>query len=137
MGHRRHGAPIAMTTPRKRRRRKGGVLGRLSETFTDPRAAGGSIDQTTRLIDPERGVLLERVAVAEIGMERDGRGELVAAIEVAGKLNTVGEEARLLLIATPDAAALLVSQIVGLSRSGRFGPEFAEHLERRMKEAAG
>lgn len=125
------------TRPRKQRRRRGGVLGRLSESFTDPKRAGGSIDATTRLIDPERGVLLERVSVAEVGMERDGKGELVLAIEVAGKLNTLDEEARLLLLATPDAAALLVAQVVGLARSGRVGPEFAEALENRMKEAAG
>lgn len=125
------------TRPRKRRKRKGGLLGSLSERFTDPHRAGGSIDQATRLIEPERAVLLERVGVGEVGMERDGRGELVIAIEVAGKINTTDEEGNFLLLATPDAAALLVAQTIGLARRGRVGPEFEEALENRMKEAAG
>lgn len=113
------------------------MLGRLSATFSDPHVAGGSIDATTRLIDPERAVLLERVAVGEVGMERDGKGELVMAIEVAGKINTTDEAAQFLLLATPDAAALLVAQVIGLARGGRVGPEFEHALENRMREAAG
>lgn len=124
-------------TRRRKRRRQGGALGRLSQAFTDPRVAGGSIDATTRLIEPERAVLLERVAVGEVGLERDGKGELVLAIEVAGKINTTEEAGNFLLLATPDAAALLVAQVVGLARRGLVGPEFAEVLENRMKEAAG
>lgn len=130
-----------MTAPPKKRRRSGGLVGRLgklSKTFSEPgRAAGGSIDLETGLVDPKRAVLLERVAVAEVGMERDTGGELVIAIEVDGKINTTGEEARILLLATPDAAALLVAQVVGLARGGRVGPEFDLALEPRMREATG
>jgi hypothetical protein len=123
--------------PTRRRKRSGGILGRLSATFTDPRRVGGSIDPATRQIDPERAVLLERVAVAEVAMEREDVGECVLAIELAGKLNTTNEEARLLLLATPDAAALLVAQTLGLARHGRVGPEFEAALENRIREAAG
>ena len=123
--------------PQRRRKRSGGILGRLSEKFTDPRRAGGSIDATTRLIDPSQAVLLERVGVAEVGMERDGKGERVFAIEVAGKINTTEEAGNFLLLATPDAAALLVAQTVGLARRGLVGPEFEQALENRMREAAG
>lgn len=139
MGHRPQGVPSEMTTkpPTKRRRRKGGLLGRLSKTFTDPRRAGGSIDPETGLIDPERGVLLSEVAVAEVGMERDGHGELVLAIEIKGRINTTTEEACILLLASPDAAALLVAQTIALARRGRVAPEFALAFENRMTEAAG
>jgi hypothetical protein len=137
-GHRLSVAPIAMTNPRtRRRRRKGGILGALSSTFTDPHRASGSIDATTRQIDPTRAVLLERVAVAEVGMEREGKGERVLALEVAGKVNTTEEVGNFLLLCTPDAAALLVAQTVELARRGLVGPEFEHALENQMKEAAG
>lgn len=126
-----------MTRRRKQRRRRGGVLGRLSESFSNPTQPGGSIDATTRLIDPARAVLLDRVAVCEVGMERDGKGERVLAIEVAGKINTTEEAGNFLLLATPDSAAMLVAQVVGLARHGLVGPEFEQALENRMKEAAG
>lgn len=130
-----------MTHRPKPRKRSGGLVGRLgklSKTFTEPRRAGGSIDTDTGLIDPERAVLLERVAVAEMGMEReDGTGERLFAVEVDGKINTTTDEARILLLATPDAAALLVAQIVGLARGGLIGPEFDLALAARMQEATG
>lgn len=127
-------------TPRKkqrRRKRSGGLLGRLSESFSDPRRAGGSIDNASRLIDPRRAVLLETVGVAEVGMERDDAGELILAIEVGGKINTTEEVGSFLLLASPDAAALLVAQIIGLARHGRVGPEFEHLFDERMREAAG
>lgn len=140
MGHRLTGAPTAMTPRRKQRRRKGGLvghLGRLSESFTNPRSGGGSIDEVTRLIDPRGATLLEKVRVAEVGMERDDKGELIFAIEVAGKINTTQKEVNFLLLATPDAAALLVAQVIGLARHGRIGPEFEEALPNRLAEAVG
>lgn len=125
-------------TPRpKPRKRKGGLLRRLSGSFTDPRRAGGSIDPATSTIEPRLGVLLENVGVAEVGLERDVVGEGVMGIEVRGKINTLDEEARILLLATPAAAALLAAQIIGLGRAGRIAPEFAAAFDNYMREAAG
>lgn len=119
------------------RRRSGGLLGKLSERFTDPKKVGGSIDPQTRTIDPKLAVLLREVAVAEVGMERKDGGELVFAIELKGVVNTVGEDANVLILASPDAAALLVAQITALARGGRIGPEFDHCLVGRMEEAIG
>lgn len=122
---------------RRRRKRQvtGGLLGRLSGKPTDPRRAGGAIDDG--LVDPDRAVLLAEVGVAEVGMERDGTGEVVAGIEVRGRINGTSEEARLLLLATPDAAALLVAQVLGLTRRGRLAPEFEVTFKNRLREASG
>lgn len=135
-----------MTTPRKGtmaskgRRRSGGLLGKLSERFSDPRKAGGSIDPQTRKVDSERAVLLQGVGVAEIGMEGvgDQGGIVVFGIELRGVLNTSdGEKANLLVLGSPDATALLVAQIIGLARRGRLGPEFDHALAGRMEEVIG
>lgn len=122
------------------RKRQGGLLGRLSERFTDPRKVEGSIDPETRLIDPTNAMLLRNVSVGEVGMERTegaGGGELVIAIELKGTINTTGEEVNSLVLASPDAAALLLAQVTGLARSGRTGPEFEHALAARMEEALG
>jgi hypothetical protein len=108
----------------RRRRRSGGALGALSKRITDPRRAGGGIDTTTR-------------GVAEVGLERGEVGEAVAGIEVRGRINGTPEQARILLLATPEAAAMLAAQIIGLHRQGRLAPEFAVAFDERMKEAAG
>lgn len=121
----------------RRRRRSGGALGALSKKLTDPRRAGGGIDQATREVDTDKAVLLEEVGVAEVGMQRGEVTEAVAGIEVRGRINGTTEQARILLLATPEAAALLAAQIVGLHRRGRLEPEFAHAFEVRMKEAAG
>jgi hypothetical protein len=117
--------------------RRGGLLGKLSDRFTDPRRAGGSIDARTRLIDPTRAVLLESVGVAEVGLEREGVGEVGLGVEVRGRINTTEEVARILLLLSPDSAALLIAQITGLMRASRAGPEFSFALAERMKEATG
>ena len=119
------------------RPRKGGLLGALSGKPTDPRRAGGAIDVQTREIDPTRGVLLEEVGVAELGLERDEAGEAVAGIEVRGRINGTSDQARILLLATPDAAAMLAAQVIVLHRQGRLAPEFAAAFDIRIKEAAG
>lgn len=122
----------------RRRRRKGGLLGRLSRSFSNPAEIGGSIDPATRLIDPKDAMNLRNVAVAEVGMERGEKGgELVVAIEVRGNINTTGKEVNPLILASPDGAALLVAQIIGLARSSRVGPEFDHALAARMEEAIG
>jgi hypothetical protein len=121
-----------------RRKRSGGLLGKLSERFTPPGRVGGSIDPATRLIDPTDALLLEQVAVAEVGMEKqEGAGTVVIAIELKGKVNTAGNAVNSLVLATPDAAALLVAQIIGLAHDGRTGPEFDHLLAERMSEALG
>ena len=120
-----------------RGRRSGGLLGKLSERFSDAGEVGGSIDEGTRLIDRSGALLLAAVAVAEIGMERDGKGELGLAIELRGKLAGTGAEANPLVLASPDGAALLVAQIIGLIRGSRMGPEFDQCLAIRMEEAVG
>jgi hypothetical protein len=120
--------------PRKRKR-SGGLLGKISGQFTNAGKIGGSIDPSTRLIDPKDAMLLGNVSVAEMGMERDGGGELVIAIELRGKINTTGKEVNPLVLASPDGAALLVAQIIGLVRNGRTGPEFDHALAARMEEA--
>lgn len=122
---------------RRRRRRTGGALGALSKRVTDPRRAGGSINPQTREIDTDKAVLLEEVGVAEIGMERGEVGEAVSGIEVRGRINGTAEEARILLVATPEGAALLAAQIIGLHRHGRLAPEFSAAFEVRMREATG
>lgn len=122
---------------RRRRRRTGGALGALSKRMTDPRRAGGSIDPQTREIDTDRAVLLEEVGVAEIGMERGEIGEAASGIEVRGRINGTTEEARILLVATPEGAALLAAQIIGLHRQGRLAPEFSAAFEVRMREVTG
>lgn len=121
----------------KGRRRSGGLLGKLSEQFTDPKKVGGSIDRDTRLVDPERAILLQEVAVAEVGMERADKGEGVFGIELTGVINTVGEPANILVLASPDAAALLVAQLTAVARGGRIGAEFDHCLAGRMEEAIG
>lgn len=122
----------------QRRRRSGGLLGALSKRFTDPQQVGGSINPTTRLIDPTDAMILENVAIAEMGMEHeDGKGEVVLALELKGKINTTGNPANPLVLMSPDGAALLVSQIIGLVRDSRIGPEFDHLLAGRMKEALG
>jgi hypothetical protein len=127
---------MTMASPR-RRKRTGGVLGTLSKKMTDPRRAGGRIEPQTREIDTDGAVLLEEVAVAEIGMERGEVGEAVSGIEVRGRINGTKEEARILLVATPEGAALLAAQIIGLHRQGRLAPEFSAAFEVRMREASG
>jgi hypothetical protein len=119
------------------RRRSGGLLGKLSERFSDPKRAGGSIDKSAGLVDPKRAVLLQEVAVAEVGMERADKGEGVFAIELTGVINTVGEPANILVLASPDSAALLLAQITAVARGGRIGPEFDHCLVGRMEEAIG
>jgi hypothetical protein len=113
------------------------LLGKLSERFSDPKKVGGSIDKTTGLIDPTRAILLQEVAVAEVGMERADKGEGVFAIELTGVINTVGEPANVLVLASPDSAALLLAQITAVARGGRIGPEFDHCLVGRMEEAIG
>lgn len=113
------------------------MLRKLSGRPTDPRQAGGSIDAKTQLVDPKRAVLLQEVGVAEVGMERADKGEGVFGIELRGVINTTGAEARILVLASPDVAALLVAQITGLARAGRIGPEFDHALIGRMEEAIG
>lgn len=125
-----------MTFPRQRRR-SGGLLGTLSKRITDPRRAGGGVDSETREVDTDRAVLLEEVGVAEVGMERGEVAEAVAGIEVRGRINGTTEEARILLLATPEAAALLCAQVIGLAQRGRLEPEFRAAFEVRMREAAG
>lgn len=121
----------------KGRRRSGGLLGRLSEHFTEPKKVGGSIDRETRLVDPERAILLQEVAVAEVGMERADKGEGVFAIELRGVINVVGEPANVLVLASPDLAAVLIAQVTALARGGRIGAEFDHCLAGRMEEAIG
>lgn len=121
----------------KGRRRSGGLLGKLSERFTEPKEVGGSIDKGTGLIDPERAILLQEVAVAEVGLERADKGEGVFAIELTGVINTVGEPANVLVLASPDSAALLLAQITAVARAGRIGAEFDHCLVGRMEEAIG
>jgi hypothetical protein len=120
-----------------KRRRKGGLLGKLSGSHSSAAEVGGSIDTQTRQIDPKDAMLLAAVAVAEFGMERDGKGEIVLAVELRGKINTTGREVNPLVLCSPDGAALLVAQIIGLVRSSRMGPEFDALLAERMKEAIG
>jgi len=123
-------------TSHPQRKRRGGLLGALSKRFSDPRQVGGSIDDATRIIDPKDAMILKEVAVAEVGMEREGEGgELVIAIEVRGTINTTGEQANPLILTSPDGAALLISQIIALAQSGRTGPELDHALVERMKEA--
>jgi hypothetical protein len=117
--------------------RRGGLLGKLSKRFSDPHQVGGSIDVRTWLIDPKRALILERVAVAEVGIEEGDIGEVGIAVEVGGHINTTPEPANLLLLMSPDIAALLVSQIIGLVRDGRTGAEFDHLLAVRMAEALG
>lgn len=119
------------------RRRSGGLLGKLSERFTDPKKVGGSIDRDTGLIDPKRAILLQEVAVAEVGMERADKGEGVFAIELTGVINTVGDAANVLVLASPDSAALLLAQITAVARAGNIGAEFDHCLVGRMEEAIG
>lgn len=117
--------------------RRGGLLGKLSHRFTDPQGAGGSIETTTRLVDQTRAVLLSEVGVAEVAAERDGKGEVGLALELRGKINTTEDEARILYLCTPDAAALLIAQITALAQSSRIGPELNFALAERMKQALG
>lgn len=128
-----------MAASRGRRRQGGlvGKLGRLSGRPTEPQRVGGSIDPQTRTIDPTRALLLQEVGVAEVGMERADKGEGVFGIELRGTINVAGEEARILVLAPPDIAALLVAQVTGLARGGRLGPEFDHCLLGRFEEAIG
>lgn len=122
----------------QRRKRSGGLLGTLSNRFTDARQVGGSIDPATRLIDPTDAMILENVAIAETGMEREnGNGEVVLALELKGKINTTGTPANPLVLMSPDGAALLIAQIIGLARNSRMGPELDHLLATRMEEALG
>lgn len=120
-----------------KRRRRGGLLGKLSGSHSPAAEVGGSIDTQTREIDPAGAMLLAMVAVAEFGMERDGKGEVVLGIELRGKINTTGKDVNPLILCSPDAAALLVAQIIGVVRASRVGPEFDRLLAERMKEAIG
>lgn len=126
-----------MAQQRGRGRRRGGLLGTLSKSFTDPGKIGGSIDSETWTIAPKDAMNLRSVAVAEVGMEREGKGETVIALELRGNINTTNEEVNPLILCSPDGAALLVSQIIGLVRRGRTGPEFDQLLAIRMEEAVG
>lgn len=124
---------------RQRRKRSGGLVGALSEKFTSAKRVGGSIDPDSRTINPKGALILESVAVAEVGLEREAaeRGELALAIELRGHLNTTGEQVNPLVFVTPDMAALLIAQITAVARSGRCGPELDHCLAGRMEEALG
>jgi hypothetical protein len=128
-----------MTPPKppKRTRRRGGLLRKLSKSFSDPREVGGSIDAETRLIAPKDAMLLRAVAVAEMGMERDGKGEVVIAIELRGNINTTGEEVNPLILCSPDGLALWMAQATALVRGSRVAAEFDHCLAARMEEAMG
>lgn len=127
------------TMAQSRRRRSGGLVGTLSKTFSNVRGVGGSIDPTSRTIDPKGALILEGVSVAEVGVERgeDEQGELALAIELRGRLNGTQEAINPLILASPDLAALLIAQITAVARSGRVGPELDHCLAARMEEALG
>ena len=128
-----------MTAPKppKRGRRKGGLLGKLSKGFSSPGEVGGSIDTETRLIDPKDAMILKEVAVAEMGMEREGKGEVAIAVELRGAINTTGQQVNPLILCSPDALALWMAQVTAVVQGSRAAPEFDHCLAARMEEAMG
>lgn len=119
------------------RKRSGGLLGALSKRFSSPTEVQGSINAASRVVEPAGAMILEEVAVAEVGMERGDKGEFAIAIELRGHINTTDQKVNPLVLCSPDAAALLVAQITGLVRHGRTGMEFDHALIGRMEEAIG
>lgn len=123
--------------------------------FTDPRDLGGDMagpggphDHHGVVLDTERALILEHLAVVVSEQRLDNGHELpLVGLVLEGRINQTTDEARLLVLMPPDGAAAIVTEIVGIASrdiDGRrqrgddvaagFGAQFKVALDERREQ---
>lgn len=87
-------------------------------SHSDTRLLGGRIRPARdgkAQVETRRAVLLERVTVAEADAPGASQSPVVA-LELEGRVNRSPDRARVLYLASPEGAAMLVEQLADLAR---------------------
>ena len=109
----------------------------------DPRGLGGDIagpggpfDQNAVVVDMRNAVLMERQEVALVAVGRGGAWDKALALLLEGRINKTTDRAKVLYLLGPDAAAALVTELVGVCQreGGEFAAMFQVAFEERMAD---
>ena len=125
----------------------------MANGFTDPRELGGDIagpggphDRNAVVVNTERALLPDTLTVACFEQPlRPGLTQPLLAMVIEGRVNQTRDRARLMFILDPDAAAAIVTEIIGAASrdlEGRrstgdvadgFGAQFRVALDERRE----
>jgi hypothetical protein len=111
---------------------------------TDPRRPGGDIvgpdspyERNAALVDVRDSVLLEWVTVSVVkALRGDEEEEPAIALLLEGRINQTKERSRVLYVMNADAAAGIVTELVGIAKRDAHmgGTELAAAMRRRLGE---